>query len=164
MSFTITLASPEHMPQIWNIFHDVVKSGDTYVYPAETTESEFRALWCNPNTVTTYVALNDNQVVGTYILRPNFPGHGAHIANCSYMVTAGARSLGVGRKMAEHSIAQAQDAGYIGMQFNIVVSTNTKAVRLWQQLGFEVIGTTPKGFQHQTLGFVDTYIMYKTLV
>ena len=53
--------------------------------------------------------------------------------------------------------------GYLAMQFNFVVSTNTPAVKLWQQLGFEIVGTLPKAFQHAELGLVDAYVMYRFL-
>lgn len=157
---TITPAQPEHFDSIWNIFHEVVSKGDTYVYSPTLTKEEALPLWVNPS-VQTFVALNEGQVVGTYIIKPNFPGLGSHIANCSYMVSSKARGLGVGKKMGLHSIDLAKAQGFIGMQFNIVVSTNLIAVKLWKDLGFEIIGTTPKGFKHSELGFVDTYIMYR---
>jgi L-amino acid N-acyltransferase YncA len=155
-------ATPAHYDAIWDIFHAVVKSGDTYVYSPETKKEDALKLWVNDQ-VKTFVAVNGETVVGTYIIRPNFPALGSHIANCSYMVSDKARGLGVGKALGEHSIQYAKDNSFIGMQFNIVVSTNTAAVRLWQSLGFDVIGTTPKGFLHKTLGHVDTFIMYKGL-
>jgi L-amino acid N-acyltransferase YncA len=155
-------ARGEHMDAIWDIFHEVVKSGDTYVYAPQTTKDEALAIWCADN-VKTFVALSDGLVVGTYIIKANFPGLGSHVSNCSYMVSSKARGLGVGRAMAEHSLKFAKESGFLGMQFNIVVSTNESAVRLWKALGFAIIGTTPKGFQHATLGLVDTFAMYREL-
>lgn len=156
-------AKPSHYEQIWNIFSEVVKAGDTYVYDPLTTREEALHIWCG-NLVKTFVAISDQKVVGTYVIKPNFPGLGSHIANCSYMVSAQARGLGVGRAMAEHSIRHAIEEGFKGMQFNIVVCTNYSAVRLWQDLGFQIIGTTPRGFQHTRLGYVDTYIMHRELI
>ena len=158
----IELAQKTHHKAIWEIFHNIVKAGDTYVYDPRTHEEEAISIWCSP-IVTTYVATLNDEVMGTYIIKPNFPGLGAHIANCSYMVSDQARGLGVGRAMAEHSIKLAKELGFIAIQFNIVVSSNTNAIRLWQSLGFEIIGTTPKGFKHQKLGYIDSYIMYKSL-
>lgn len=155
-------AQSNHHDAIWEIFHTVVKSGDTYVYDPHTSQEEALKIWCG-HQVKTYVALTEDRVVGTYILKPNFPGLGSHIANCSYMVSDQARGLGVGRAMAEHSLQMAKDAGYLGMQFNIVMSTNKSAIKLWESLRFKIIGTTPKAFQHKELGFVDTYIMYREL-
>jgi len=158
----IKLAQEIHYQEIWNIFHNIVKAGDTYVYDPNTTQEEALAIWCSP-IVTTYVATLDDKVMGTYIIKPNFPGLGSHIANCSYMVSDQARGLGVGRAMAEHSIKLAKELGFIAIQFNIVVSSNETAIKLWQALGFEIIGTTLKGFNHQKLGYIDSYIMYKSL-
>ncbi|NRA48989.1 MAG: GNAT family N-acetyltransferase [Phaeodactylibacter sp.] len=96
-------------------------------------------------------------------IKPNQPGLGRHIANCSYMVSPDAQGKGIGKIMCEHSIAWARQSGYIGIQFNIIVSTNVVAVGLWKKYGFEIIGTTPKGFRHPQLVFVDTYVMYRSL-
>ncbi|MCU0392050.1 MAG: GNAT family N-acetyltransferase, partial [Thermoflexibacter sp.] len=109
-------------------------------------------------------AIYNEQVVGTYFIKPNHIDLGNHIANCGYMVHPRHHGKGIGRSLCEHSIAFAKEKNYVGIQFNIVVSTNTVAVRLWQKCGFQIIGTTPKGFRHQTLGLVDTYIMYKSLI
>lgn len=156
-------ARPSHYGEIWNIFSEVVRAGDTYVYDPLITKEEALHIWCGDQ-VKTFVAISDHIVVGTYVIKPNFPGLGSHIANCSYMVSCQARGQGVGRAMAEHSLKYAMKAGFIGMQFNIVVSTNKSAVKLWQALGFQIIGTTPRGFNHTKLGYVDTYIMYKELI
>ncbi len=99
----------------------------------------------------------------TYILKPNQLDLGNHVANCSYMVDPKAQGKGIGKLMCQHSIDTARDMGFKAIQFNIVVSTNIGAVKLWKKFGFKIIGTTPKGFRHSQLGFVDTYIMYKEL-
>lgn len=148
--------------QIWNVFSEVIRAGDTYVFDPTTTKSEMEKLWFG-NHMATFVAEESGQIVGTYIIKPNQIGLGSHIANCGYMVSTSARGKGIGNRMCEHSIDFARKSGYIGIQFNIVVSTNTRAVELWKKNGFRIIGTTPKGFRHDSLGFVDTYIMYKEL-
>ncbi len=111
----------------------------------------------------TYVLEEDGQILGTYIIKPNQIDLGNHIANCSYMVNPNAQGKGIGKKLCEHSLETAKENGFEGIQFNIVVSTNKIAVALWEKYGFEIIGTTPKGFRHAELGMVDTYIMYKNL-
>ena len=148
---------------IWGIFSNIISSGDSYVYDPNTTKDEARSIWCGEQ-VQTHVALNDKEIVGTYIIKPNFPGLGSHVANASYMVGSNARGLGIGRLMGEHSIAVAKEAGYLAMQFNIVVSTNHTAIKLWQSLGFKIIGTSPNAFRHKTLGLVDAHIMHLNLV
>jgi GNAT superfamily N-acetyltransferase len=112
----------------------------------------------------TFVAIDDDDtILGTYIIKPNQIDLGNHIANCSYMVNPNHHGRGIGKLLCEHSIEFAKQKGYIGIQFNIVVSTNTNAVKLWKKFGFEIIGTTPKAFIHKELGLVDTHIMFKHL-
>jgi len=149
-SISIRIAQEQDFDGIWEIFHHVVSAGDSYVYAPSTTKDEAYVLWCN-DSVETYVAIHEGQVVGTYIIKPNFPGAGAHVANASYMVSPSARGLGIGRLLGVHSITKAQESGYLAMQFKIVVSTNVAAIRLWQSLGFAIIGTSPKAFMHPSL-------------
>jgi len=148
---------------IWSIFAAVIAPGDTYVFAPEMPRDEALAYWFRADT-RTYVAEADGRVVGTYILKPNQPGLGSHIANAAFMVSVEARGLGVGRAMGEHCIAEACRLGFRGMQFNVVVSTNEAAVRLWQQLGFRIIGTLPGAFRHAGRGFVDAYVMFRSLL
>jgi GNAT superfamily N-acetyltransferase len=104
------------------------------------------------------------QIVGTYILKPNQAGTGSHVANAAFMVAPNARGLGVGRKMGEHSLSEARRFGFRAMQFNFVVSTNVPAIRLWKQLGFKIVGTLPAAFRHPDAGYVDVYVMFRSLV
>ena len=103
-------------------------------------------------------------VVGTYILRANQPGSGSHVANAAFMVAPRVRGLGVGRKMGEHCLNEARERGFRAMQFNFVVSTNEAAIRLWKQLGFEIVGTLPGAFRHPQKGYVDVYVMFRSLL
>ena len=147
---------------IWKIFHAVVAKGDTYTYDPGTTKEEARAIWTAPG-ISTYVALLDGQVVGTYTLKANQPGLGSHVANCGYMVHPGHAGRGLGRALCEHSLQQARETGFLAMQFNAVVSTNERAVALWKKMGFSIVGTVPKAFQHRDLGLVDLYVMHRFL-
>ncbi|MBV6654776.1 MAG: GNAT family N-acetyltransferase [Mameliella sp.] len=148
--------------QIWDIFSSVIQRGDTYVFPPDTPKADLGKHWL-AEYMTTFVAEEEGRTSGTYVIKPNQPGLGSHIANCSYMVSPNAQGKGIGKIMCEHSIAWARQSGYIGIQFNIIVSTNVVAVGLWKKYGFEIIGTTPKGFRHPQLVFVDTYVMYRSL-
>ena len=145
---------------IWDPSRYVVVT-DHYV-PAETPETEARRAWMGPGVVT-YVAERNGEIVGTYMLKPNQPALGAHVANAGYMVRPGAFGGGVGTAMAEHSLAEARAAGYRAMQFNAVVSTNVRAVALWERLGFAVIGTVPEGFRYRGGVYVDLLVMYRCL-
>jgi len=113
----IISATSKHRDSIWRIFHQVVQTGDTYVYVPETTREQINSLWFG-DPISTYVALIDGQVAGTYILKPNFPGLGAHIANCSYMVDSSFRGQKIGKRMAEHSFQEAKTKGFLAMQFD----------------------------------------------
>lgn len=147
---------------IWQIFREVIAPGDAFVFTPDTPRSEALAYWFRSENHA-YVAEHDGQVVGSYIVKPNQPGLGAHIANAAYMVSPSARGLGVGKRMGEHSLVEARRLGFNAMQFNIVVSTNEPAVRLWQRLGFRIVGTLPGAFKHAKRGLVDAYIMFRTL-
>lgn len=149
--------------KIWDIFSNVIKTGDTYVFDANTPKEALHKHWFGDH-METFVAVDDDDaIVGTYIIKPNQIDLGNHIANCGYMVSPNYQGRGIGRLLCAHSIEFAKQKKYLGIQFNIVVSTNTKAVALWKNFGFEIIGTTPKGFRHKELGLVDTYIMFKEL-
>ena len=158
----VRVAVDNDFTAIWGIFYQVVQAGDTYPFAPDTNKQEAYALWMtSPNQ--TYVAILDAKTVGTYYIRPNQPGQGAHVANAGFMVNPDFQDRGVGRTMGIHAIDVAREAGFKGMQFNMVVSTNLRAVALWQALGFTIAGTIPDGFNHPGQGFVDTYIMYRKL-
>lgn len=159
---TIRRATSADRERIWEIFQTVVASGDTYAYAPTTSREEALALWFRADT-STYVAVEGDIVVGTYILRPNQPGLGSHVANAAFMVDLAARGRGIGRLMGKHCLEEARRLGFRAMQFNFVVSTNLPAVHLWQTLGFQIIGKVPGAFRHARLGFVDVYIMFRTL-
>jgi ribosomal protein S18 acetylase RimI-like enzyme len=158
----IRRASDTDFDAIWEIFHEVVQGGDTVASPPETTKQEAYQTWMHTPTAT-YVALSETEIVGTYYLKPNHPGLGSHVCNAGYLVKAQARRQGVGRAMGLHSLEEARQLGFCAMQFNLVVATNQPAVKLWQDLGFSIIGTLPKAFNHRQLGLVDALIMYQLL-
>jgi len=147
---------------IWEIWHAVVADGTTFVYAPDTGKEEAFPLWMTPPSVT-YVAVEGTQIVGSYILKPNQPGLGSHVANAGFIVAEGQFGKGIGRTMAQHALEEARRGGFQAMQFNFVVSTNTRAVALWQSLGFGIIGTVPQAYRHQTLGYVDIHIMHRFL-
>jgi ribosomal protein S18 acetylase RimI-like enzyme len=147
---------------IWGIFQAVVQPGDTYALASDITREEALSIWTAP-AVHTYVAMDGESVVGTYIVKANQPGRGSHVANAAFMVAPGAQGRGVGRQVGEHCLKEARQLGFRAMQFNLVVSTNEPAVALWKKLGFDIVGTVPAAFNHSTRGLVDTYVMYRSL-
>jgi GNAT superfamily N-acetyltransferase len=147
-------------PSVWPIFREVVEAGDTYAYDPNWSSDEARAVWVEAHMV---VACDGPRVLGTAKMGRNRPGPGSHVATASFMVTRDARGLGVGRALGEYALAWAREEGYAAMQFNAVVESNHPAVRLWQALGFKIIGTVPEAFQHPTLGRVGLHIMHQFL-
>jgi L-amino acid N-acyltransferase YncA len=147
---------------IWEIFRATVAPGDAFVYNPNTPREEAEAYWF-ANGTRTFVAERDGKVIGSYILRANRPGLGDHVSNAGFMVAPEGRGLGVGRAMGEHALSEARQLGYRAMQFNFVISTNESAVHLWQELGFNIVGTLPGAFRHAGKGFVDAYVMYRLL-
>lgn len=148
---------------IWSILEPVIQAGETYTLPHNSTAREALDYWFGPGH-TVFVAENDDlQIVGTYYLRANQHGGGSHVANCGYVTAQWASGRGVARAMCAHSLAYARTHGYRAMQFNFVVSTNTRAVKLWQSAGFAIVGRLPEAFHHPTLGFVEALVMYRVI-
>lgn len=160
---SIRAAAAGDRDAIWAIFRAVVATGDTYVFDPSTSRDDALAYWLDP-AARCYVAEHDGAVVGTYIVKPNQRDLGSHVANAAFMVAPAARGLHVGRAMGEHSLREARRLGYRAMQFNFVVSCNEPAIRLWRKLGFAIVGTLPGAFRHPQKGYVDAYVMFRSLV
>ncbi|MDQ6767692.1 MAG: GNAT family N-acetyltransferase [Candidatus Eremiobacteraeota bacterium] len=147
---------------IWSILEPVIRGAETYALPPDMTRNDALAYWCAPDHEV-FVAAESGDVLGTYFLRANQLGGGAHVANCGYVTAHGAQGRGIARAMCAHSIERAKAAGFKAMQFNFVVSTNERAITLWESFEFEVVGRLPYAFQHPSRGFVDVYVMYRSL-
>jgi len=147
---------------LWPILRGVIRAGDTYTIEPGLTREAVREMWMQSPRAT-YVAEIAGEVLGTYYIKTNQPGGGAHVCNCGYMVAPAARGRGLARAMCLHSQAQARAMGYLAMQFNFVVETNRGAIALWEELGFETAGRLPRAFRHPTEGLVDARVMYKWL-
>jgi L-amino acid N-acyltransferase YncA len=150
-------------PAVYGIYRAVVSAGETYTYDSAWTEQQAHDVWVEPAPGRTVVAVNDGRILGTAHVGPNKPGRGSHVATASFMVASDARGLGVGRALATRILEIARTDGYASMQFNAVVESNAGAVYLWQELGFQIIGTVPEAFEHPTLGKVGLHIMYRRL-
>ena len=161
-SIGIRLATDSDWPRIWPLFSTVIATGDTYTLLPETSEADGRGYWMD-RALAVYIAEEGDRLVGTYCLRVNLPGLSSHVANAGYMVAPDASGRGIGSMMCQHSLAEARARGFEAMQFNAVVSTNHRAVALWQRHGFAIIGTVPKAYKHRTLGPVDLHIMHRFL-
>jgi len=164
VTIEIRRASVHDWPAVWPIWQAIVAAQETYMYDPFTPSEQAQRIWFPDPPAETWLAVDDaGSVLGTYYLKPNAPGPGSHVANAGFMVAPAARSGGIGRLMAEHCLARARDCNYLAMQFNAVVATNEGAIRLWQSLGFEVVGRLPGAFRHPQLGPVDALVMFRRL-
>lgn len=154
---------PEDWSHLWPLLHSTFATGDTYAFAPESAETEIHKVWVETPVATYVVVADDGSILGTYKLQSNQPGLGSHVSNCGYVVALNARGQGIASTMCEHSQAEAVKLGFKAMQFNLVVSTNEVAVRLWKKHGFSIVGTLPSAFQHKVHGYVDAYVMFKTL-
>jgi RimJ/RimL family protein N-acetyltransferase len=154
---------PKDWTATWEVIKPVFRAGETYPFAPDITEKEAYKAWVEMPSAT-FVAVDEcNEVLGTYYIKPNQPALGAHVCNCGYIVAKEARGRGIAAEMCQHSQREAISRGFRAMQYNLVVSTNEVAVRLWTRQGFEVVGTLPQAFRHPRLGYVDALVMYKQL-
>lgn len=157
----IRAAHDDDRKGILEILEPVIRAGETYALPREMSPADAIAYWFSAGSEV--LVAEDEGIVGTYFLRPNQRGGGAHVANCAYITAERAAGRGVGRAMCEHSLGRAGELGYRAIQFNFVVSTNERAVWLWKSFGFEIVGRLPGAFFHPTQGYVEALIMYLEL-
>ena len=155
-------ATKDDAAAIWQVIGPTIRAGETYALPPGMSEAEALAYWMGPDRET-FVAVDGGRILGTYYLKANQAGGGDHVANCGYITHPEATGRGIARRMCEHSLERARARGFRAMQFNFVVSTNGRAIRLWQTLGFETLGRLPLAFRHPVLGFVDALVMFRPL-
>lgn len=159
---TVRAAREDDFDAIWAILKPVIRAGDSYTLPRDMSREDALAWWFSTGHEV-FVADEDGNAMGTYFLRPNQKGGGSHVANCGYITAPAASGRGVGRALCAHSLKRARERDFRAMQFNFVVSTNQRAIRLWQSFGFETVGRLPQAFLHPAQGYVDVFVMYRLL-
>ena len=168
----IRSATKSDYDAIWKIFHEVIATGETYPIAPNISREDALAYWFQPGAYPHVAELDrlkrsssegTKRIAGAYTLHPNQSGGGAHVANAAFIVAANIRGQGIGRAMGEHCLNEARRLRFRAMQFNFVVSTNEPAVKLWQELGMKIVGTSPGAFRHPTKGYVDVYVMFREL-
>ena len=162
MAAAIRPAAAADREAIWRVMEPIIRAGETYSLPRDMSRDDALEHWFAPDR-SAFVADEGGEVLGTYYLRANRLGPGAHVANAGFMVSDKVGGKGVGRALCEHALATAKARGFTAMQFNFVVAANDRAVRLWQRMGFAEIGRAPDAFQHPRLGLVDALVMYRKL-
>jgi ribosomal protein S18 acetylase RimI-like enzyme len=161
VSLHVRASGADDGDEIWSIVEPILRAGETYALPRDWSREEALAFWFAADHEV-FVAEDDGAILGTYFLCPNHLGGGAHVANAGYATGQAAQGKGVARAMCEHSIAHARSRGFRAMQFNFVIATNVRAVKLWQGMGFAIVGTLPGAFEHPALGYVDAFVMYQS--
>lgn len=159
---TIRLALRSDADSIWRVLEPTLRAGETYALPIDMSREQALAYWFSPGHEV-FVSEEGDALVGTYYLRANQLGGGAHVANAAYMVAPAATGRGIAQRMCEHSLEHARARGFLALQFNFVVSSNERAVRLWQRLGFAIVGRLPKAFRLPSAALVDAFVMYRSL-
>lgn len=162
MSMTLRRATPSDHDAIWSILKPIFRAGDTYTIDTDISRDAALAYWAAPGNLV-YVAQQNGVVLGTFYIKRNQGGGGAHVCNCGFATGDAARGKGVARAMLDHALSEAIKAGFRAMQFNFVVATNTRAIAIWQRAGFQIVGRLPNAFCHPDQGDVDALVMYKTL-
>jgi len=159
---TVREARSGDFDKVWSILEPVIRAGETYTLPRDMNREDALSFWFASGHEV-FVAEDGGGIVGTYFLRMNQAGGGAHVANCGYVTATAGTGRGVARAMCAHSLERAKERGFRAMQFNFVVSRNERAVRLWESFGFEIVGRLPGAFLHPTAGYTDAYVMYREL-
>lgn len=160
---SIRPATPADWPGIWAVLESMIREGETYPLDRDLNEQGASIYWNAPDKIVFVAIDTGGEIVGTYTLRPNSTGPAAHVANAGYAVRPDQRGKGIAQVLCRHSLATACAQGYRAMQYNLVIATNERAVRLWQHMGFNIVGTLPQAFRHPTKGFVDAFVMFRDL-
>jgi ribosomal protein S18 acetylase RimI-like enzyme len=161
MNLTIRPITAADYAALWRVLEPMIRAGETYTFPQDTTEADAVAYWTGPDR-DTFVAENDEgAIVGTYYIKANQPGRGDHVCNCGYVTAPEATGKGVARAMCAHSLEQAKARGFRAMQFNFVIATNTRAVALWHSLGFQTVGRLPGAYYHPDGRYLDALVMWR---
>ena len=163
MKKTIRNFEESDWDQLWPILEPVFRAGETYPYPTDISEEDAHQVWIEQPQETFVAISEDGNILGTYYIKPNQPGLGSHVCNCGYVVDEKVRGSGIASNMCTHSQVMARKLGFKSMQFNLVVSTNTGAIKLWKKCGFQLIGILPKAFNNKKWGLVNACVMYKEL-
>lgn len=153
---------PEDHSALWTMLKPVFRAGETYAIDPEISQKDALAYWTGTD-AGSYVAEDENGLLGTYYIKTNAQGGGAHVCNCGFITTSNAAGKGVARLMLNDALIRAKAQGYNAMQFNFVLANNARAIDIWHRAGFDTVGRLPKAFNHPKDGMIDALVMFKTL-
>jgi len=144
------------MTEIWN---EVVEEANAFPQSETLSLPEAEAFFTGQS-YTGVAEDEDGQVIGLYILHPNNVGRCGHIANASYAVKNGIRGTGIGKALVRDCLQKGRELGFRILQFNAVVATNAAAIHLYEELGFDRLGTVKGGYRLANGQFEDIILFY----
>lgn len=162
MGYTLDLFNQKDEEALYEIFQEVVNSGSQFPYECSSLE-EFRRQFFIPKGQVYVCHSLDGKVIGGFYLRANYSGRSSHIANAAYMIRNTYRGKGLGSLLIKASLHFAKDLGFQAMQFNMVLSQNTLAIKLYERLGFSIVGIIPQAVRNPSGNYQDGYVMHRKI-
>lgn len=147
---------------LYEIFQEVVDSGIQFPYESSSKE-EFKHQFFSPDSQVFVCLSPTNELIGGFYLKGNYSGRSDHIANAAYMLKKSARGKGIGTQLVKASLQLAKERGFAAMQYNMVLSQNQIAVKLYHKLGFKIVGTIPNAVRNPDGSYQDGFVMYKKI-
>ncbi|MBE9200280.1 MULTISPECIES: N-acetyltransferase [unclassified Nodularia (in: cyanobacteria)] len=159
---------PQEQEAVRSLLNVVINEGKTYPQNKPLSQAAFAAYWLSQDAFVVRTSAQDGihkpkEVLGAFYIKPNFPGMCSHICNAGFIVQPGLRGQGIGRFMGEAMLVIAANLGYEAVMFNLVFETNIPSVKLWQSLGFDIIGNIPRAVKLADGQLVEALIFYRAL-
>ena len=153
-------AQPEHHEAMRAMLNGAIAEGASYPQQSPLNAEQFSAYYTAFQTFCV-IDPTDQHVMGSFYIKPNFPGACSHICNGGFLTHVDDRQQGVGKFMAKCYLHLARALGYRASMFNLVFVTNTASLKLWRSLGFQELGRVPEaGYYPQRGGYVDAIQFY----
>lgn len=160
-------AGNQDLPALATLYDRIMAEGTSYPHERPVTADEFLDYWVRgKSTVVAYERPRkmDEKLLGAFYLKPNWPGRARHVANAGFIVAPECRNRGLGRLLGAVMLDYAKELGYRSVIFNLVFSENQAARRLWEKLGFRVLGTIPGAVRMNDGRYQDALIMFRSLI
>ena len=162
-SINFSFCKEAEKADLYQLFLEIIKEGFSYPQLLPYKYEDFLNYFFPENSVV-LICKKGKDIAGGFYLKPNFPGRCSHIANAGYIVKKEYRGKKIGFYLGKCSIDIAKELGYRAMMFNLVFKENTASIKLWEKLGFKIIGTIPKAAKKDDGSFQDAHAMYLALM
>lgn len=139
------------------LMNDVIVEGKAWPFEEEFDREGYCSYFLSHDA---FVVEIEDKVVGTFYIKPNFPGRCSHVCNGGFIVSREERGKGLGTIMGHSFLKFAKDLGYTASYFNLVFASNTASVRLWEKLDFSRVATIPNCARLKGLEGLDTAYGY----